>query len=211
MPATVSAPPERHGPQITNREAVDWSRLNAIGAIELAKLDASDTSQAGTNRAETKHDVENLELKFFPQQKSISFELVPFGNASLHCNERGQDFDLMFVASPGSDVSDQLTCSGQNFTRYQISMNYRTTATWKDNTLTLDGSARIHKNNEDGSADYVVDLHGAIQLSGAACRVIAWRQSFPDVTVITGDSLRDDDALTATPDTTCTVKKVGGA
>ena len=208
--STSSAPPAREGPQIANHEAVDWGALDAIGSIEIEKLDYRTTQKDIDGRPEPDYlTPAKLELQFFPKQKLITFDMVA---GDVFCTERGQTFNVTFVASPGAEVSDQLSCVGQNILdREQVSMNYKTTSNWKQNMLTLDGNARIHETDSTGSTDFVVDLHSAIQVSGLTCRVISWRQSFPKAFTFRGAPDREDRSFTSTADTTCTVTKAGGA
>ncbi len=156
------------------------------------------------------HNPVKHQLKFFPQQKLITFEMAA---GDVFCTERGETFNVMFVASPGSEVSDQLSCIGQNILhREHVSMNYKTTSNWKQNAPTIDGSARIRQADEGGAEDFVVELHGAIRLSGTTCRVIAWRQTVMKVYTFRGGAPeRDDRSFNSTADTTCTVKIAGGA
>jgi hypothetical protein len=210
--AAVAPPPQRQGPQFVNHETVDWTPLDPIVALRLEGLHGtsrwSDSSNPPDDESET------IELKIFPGAKSIALDAVPFANASSDCTERGQNFQVQFVASPGADVSDRVTCVGQNFTRYQITLDYATTSKLSAGMLTIDGKARIVENHMDDRGrpaerdDYAIDLHGVIQISSAGCRVLSWRHDFPFVmTSLTpgGSSQQKLNTLTAAADTSCTV------
>lgn len=168
----------------------------------------SDSKDPPDNQRET------IELKIFPSVKSISLDAVPFANASSDCIERGQEFQVQLIASPGADVSDQVTCIGQNFTRYQITINYSTTAKLSGGMLTIDGKARVVSNNLNDAGrvtdrdDYAIDVHGALQISGTKCRVMSWRHDFPFVMTDFGpggSAQRKLNTLISGTDTTCTV------
>jgi hypothetical protein len=210
--AVAAPPPERQGPQIVNHETVDWTPLNPVVSIRLENLHyTSDTLETSDHETST----EKLELQFFPRQKYITFEVVPVGNASLSCIEQGNIFDLFLVASPGADVSDQVTCVGQNFTRYQLSLSYMSSAKFAAHALTIDGNARIRGDSFDDNghvaerSDYTIDVRGSVQITGGQCRVISWRQAWSETFFSQGpndpDPLREQNQLEAASDTTCAV------
>lgn len=208
--AAVAPPPQRQGPQFVNHETVDWTPLNPIVAIRLEGLHEIERS-VDLNKEE--RSVEKIELQIFPSAKSISLDAVPVGSGAVGCIERGQSFDPQLVASPGADVSDQMTCFGQNFERNQMTLNYSTTSKISAGTLTIDGKARIISDMLDDAGrakerwEYTIEVHGSLQISGTTCRVISWRHDFPNVVTDLrfGSSMHYSNTLTAAADTTCTV------
>jgi hypothetical protein len=217
--AAVTPPPARQGPQFVNREPVDWTPLNPIVAIRLEGLHG--TEHYSDSKDPPKDERESVELKIFPSVKSISLDAIPFANASASCAERGQDFDIQLIASPGADVSDQLTCSDYNFRRYQIAINYSTTSKLSAGTLSIDAKARLVSTSLDDSGratdrdDYAIELHGTIQISGTTCRAVSWRHDFPEVITYFGPGASVQhklNTLASAADTTCTIvteKKAG--
>lgn len=223
MPTSASAPPTvRQGPKIVSREAVDWAPLAPIVSIQLANLRRVQTKRYSSGSENVNENfppaLRQVELKVFPQQKLITFSLKP-NSYGATCVERGQYNDLSFVASPGADVSDQVTCNFQGtFERWRVSANYQAASKFSGNTLTIDGKARIRTDAlntfKGGRADdnhndtAVIDLHGSIQINGATCRVISWRHT-ESTTEEYNDGGRggSSEVLEATPATTCTVTR----
>lgn len=208
--AVAPPPPQRQGPQIVSREPVDWKPLSPIVAIRIEGLHFTER-KIDVNQEDK--STERIELQIFPSVKSISLAAVPVGSGAVGCIERGQTFDPQLIASPGADVSDQMTCFGQNFDRMQVTFNYSTAAKFSAGTLTIDGKARIISDMLDDAGrakerwEYAIEVHGAIRISGTKCRVVSWRHDFPDVVTDLhfGTSLHDMNTLAAAADTTCTV------
>ncbi|MBN9087889.1 MAG: hypothetical protein J0J01_13340 [Reyranella sp.] len=204
-PSTASTQPaERQGPQVVKREAVDWGPLNSLAAIQLASLSFSD--DASTNSAGS------ARLLVFPQQEFITLPMEDSGN----CRFRGQLQNFSFVASPGAEVSDQVTCTARGIFRYRVSVSYTTTTTFAADTLTIDAKARIHTewySDDDrivDREDVAKELHGSIRITGTNCHVIAWRDvSSGNKQYRQEPSKHIRKTHEATASTTCRVERAG--
>lgn len=207
--AVAPPPPERQGPQFVNHETVDWTPFSPIVAIRIGGLHYTKRT---VDTGNVENSVEDIELQIFPSAKSISLRAIPLVTEPA-CTERGQTFRAQLVASPGADVSDQISCAYQGlFGRSQITLNYATTSRFSAGMLTIDGKAHLIENSIDDKGrverdDHAIELHGSVQISGTKCRVISWRHDFPDAytDLSNGNSLHVSNTLAAAADTRCIV------
>lgn len=207
-PSPAPAPEESQGPHIVARQTVDWTRLNAIGAIELKNVrfaDNSEGSSLGTRN-------EDFKLAVFPQQKLIVFDIQHSGS----CRIRGQLQHFSFVASPGADVSDEITCSARGIFRYTQTLSYTTSTHFAAGALTIDGRSRMHTdwfNDNDqiiDREDVATEMHGSIRIGAKDCRVESWRVATTGLKTFQRlPSEHIDEVAEATPATSCALAPVG--
>lgn len=201
--STATSAPLQKGPQIVPREIADWTALNSLSGISIDHLSTNSTRGGGSSVDES-----GVLFKVFPQEKFLTMTIA------IPCNENGEDIEAAMVGSPGSDVSDQVNCSGTGWylfdglDRFQRTLKYQTATRFAANTLTFEGKSSelrsFYDNNNRfvGAFEETDEVRGAIQITGPTCRVLSWHQA-ETAGYRNGDKWND--TTESTPSTTCSL------